>query len=269
MRAPRWCLPAVTLPTLACGGIVDAPVRDTPFVYALVSPAPVTRRAVVQDSTPWALLLTGRSPIEVSYRRVERFRMRRVRDAASFVWLPRTMTGTPDARFGLQVDGGAGANVHLRETGDSGGLGWRALTGGDSYTLEVLAEGASITGSATIPAAPQPVYSDVGSAHVVRWPRAPGAAGYFVQPMDMDFPHFTVDTAFVWCESGWSGPSPSPRTLRIVALDANAYRYLSDTSVASAGLTGALGLFGGANEARLTLSGEPPPYDPECFMTRP
>lgn len=253
----------------ACTSLVDAPARETPFVYLLLSPAPVTRRDVVADSTPWALVVSTITPIEARYRSVERFRLRRAADNATFVWNVRAKTGLAGDSFGLEIDGGANANVILDVTGDSGTLGWRSLTGRSTYTLDVVSEGASISGVATIPDRPVLQLTEQGTAHIVRWNKTAGAVGYFVETLSEEGAgRFSSDTAFRWCESDVPG-SPPPRTLRVVALDRNAYRYFTDSTAASVGLSGALGLFGGANEARLTLAGPPLPADEACYATRP
>lgn len=260
-RAP---LKAAVLATLlaSCGGITDAPPRDTPFVYLLLSPVPIDAGP---DSTPWALVATVRSPIEANYRTPVRFRVRRERDASEFVWMARDLAGSlPGSFAGVQLEHGANANVTLSAGGDSGALGWRSLTGGDIYALTTDAGGSRITGRAVIPEKPALQLVERGSAHVVTWQRARGAAGYFVRPSEYASGRFTPDTQFVWCELPGSGPS-APRYLRVVALDSNAYRYLADSAVDRAGVVGALGLFGGAFEERVSpTSPRPTTIDPNC-----
>ena len=253
----------------ACGSIVDAPSRDTPFIYLLLSPSPVTRRISVADSTPWALVASTITPIDARYRSVDRFRLRRESDGASFVWRSRQLTGKLGAYFGVVVDSGTNANVVLTAAGDSGALGWRSLLDGATYSLDVMSEGVAITGVATIPERPVLQLTEQGTAHVVRWNKVAGAAGYFVETLTaLGSGRVSTDTAYVWCEQEVFG-APPPRVLRVVALDQNAYRYLADSTLASAGVTGALGLFGGANEAKLTLTGPPVPAAQSCFTTRP
>ncbi|HEX2780104.1 MAG TPA: hypothetical protein VHM30_11425 [Gemmatimonadaceae bacterium] len=70
----------------------------------------------------------------------------------------------------------------------------------------------------------------------------------------------TTDTAFTWCEL--TTDDPDIRLLRVVALDSNAYRYLSDTLVTRAGLDAGFGLFGGANEVRATATNPAAPATP-------
>lgn len=266
MIARRVVAALLAVMLAGCGGITDPPVGDTPFVYLLLSPTPVSNLSVVADSTPWALVATLETPVVARYREVTSFRVERVRDGADFVWLPRVVAGQfPGGFDGVLVAGGANANVTLAASGDSGGLGWRALTGADEYTLHVVAGGSgAISGRATIPEQPLLQLTESGSAHIVRWPRARGAAGYYVAPSDAAYGRFTTDTAFVWCESPY-GPPDAPRYLRVVALDANAFRYLGDTTTAQAGLEGAVGLFGGANETRIAPTApRPTGYDPSC-----
>jgi hypothetical protein len=269
VNARRLLCVAAIFASSACASLVDVPARDRPFVYLLLSPAPVTRREDVADSMPWALVASTVTPIEARYRTVERFRLRRVADNASFVWTTIPMTGRAGNSYGIVIDGGANANVVLHAAGDSGALGWRSLSGGSTYALDVLSEGTSITGMATIPARPILQLTEQGTAHIVRWTRSAGAAGYFVETLGEEGAgRFSSDTAFRWCEREIFG-SPAPRTLRVVALDQNAYWYFTDSTAAGIGLSGALGLFGGANEARLTLSGPPVPADDACYDTRP
>ena len=253
----------------ACGSIVDAPARDTSFIYLLLSPSPVTSRQVIADSTPWALVASTITPIDARYRSVERFRLRRESDGASFVWRSKQLVGKLGSYSGVVIDGGANANVILTAGGDSGAFGWRSLAEGATYSLDVMSEGAAITGVATIPERPVLQLTEQGTAHVVRWSRVAGAAGYFVQKLsEGGAGTVSTDTAYVWCELDISGTPPA-RVLRVVALDQNAYRYFADSTLAGAGVTGALGLFGGANEARLTLTGPPEPADQSCYTTRP
>lgn len=262
------CLPAVLL-SGACGSIVDAPARDTPFLYLLLSPSPVTSREIVADSTPWALVASTITPIDARYRSVERFRLRRESDGASYVWRARQLTGKLGTYFGVVIDGGTQANVILTAAGDSGAFGWRSLIEGGTYALDVMSEGVGITGTTTIPARPALEVTEEGTAHIVRWPRAYGAAGYHVRASDDFGPvRISADTAFVWCEHVTPGVPP-PRRLRVVALDTNAFRYFGDSTVSAAGVTGALGLFGGANEARLELPGAPMEAGPDCSRVKP
>jgi hypothetical protein len=255
---------------LGCAGITDPPAGDTPFVYLLLSPTPVSNLQAVADSTPWAVVATLPTLVDARYRSTASFHLRRTRDGALFVWQSREMTaGFPGGWDELIVAGGANANVTLAAAGDSGGLGWRALTGGDTYTLDAIAEGTHITGEATIPERPMLAITDSGSAHTVRWPKARGAAGYYVAPAGRPLGSFTTDTAIKWCENPYDPPG-SPRYVRVVALDANAFRYLGDTTTAQAGVHGALGLFGGANEARIEPSTpRPTDIDPNCSPVLP
>jgi hypothetical protein len=246
---------ALALVAAGCGGIADAPRTDTPFVYLLLSPTPL---GVVADSALWALVATVHTPVDADYLAPSSFRMQRASDGALFVWGTRPLSGAlPGGYAGVDVVGGANANVILSSAGDSGGLGWRALTWGSAYTLHAELPGATIEGRTTIPARPQLRIDEVGSAHLVSWPHAAGAAGYFVRPGDYGYGRFTADTQFLWCEIPGDVP-PAQRFISVVALDTNAYRYLGDSTTAQAGLTGALGLFGGAAESRLAPSTPPP-----------
>lgn len=262
----RGRLLCVAVMAAACTGITDNP-RERPFVYLLLAATPVTSRATAPDSAPWAAVLTTRTPVDARYRDVEAFRLRRVRDGAVFIWRRRDVDEAAIGRIGFFVDGGSNANVTLTAAGDSGGLGWRALTEDDRYDLEIRSGGLTISGSAAIPPRPRLQLVERGTAHIVYWPRTPAAAAFYVDAdNDRRIGTFTTDTAFVWCEVPVLGGS---RRLRVVALDENALRYLRDSTTAQAGLDGALGLFGGASEARLTLTGPPVNADAGCALTHP
>lgn len=267
----RWAISSLlTVGLLGCAGITDPPTSDTPFVYLLLSPTPVSNLHTVADSTPWAVVATLPTLVDARYRSISSFHVRRTDDGALFIWRPRQVTAAfPGGYDEMVVAGGTNANVTLAAAGDSGGLGWRALTGGRSYTLDVIAEGTHITGEATVPERPMLVIADSGSGHVVRWPRARGAAGYYVAPANRPSGSFTADTAVKWCENPYDPPD-APRYVRVVALDTNAFRYLGDTTTAQAGVHGALGLFGGANEARIEpATPRPADLDPNCSTALP
>jgi hypothetical protein len=114
--------------------------------------------------------------------------------------------------------------------------------------------GRIVTGSVTTPAAPVPEIIVIGGVRSVVFSPVAGAAGYLVDAdTDRSPARIVTDTVVPLRydrEQMFLPPNPK---FRVIALDPNLFRYASDTTVASAGLTGALGVFGAATGATLSL----------------
>jgi len=93
----------------------------------------------------------------------------------------------------------------------------------------------------------------IGSRRFVVFPPVIGAAAYYIS-LDTELASggFTRDTV-VELYAGDPRFSRDSGEFRVIAVEANLYRYLSDTTAANAGLDGALGVFGGASSARMPL----------------
>ena len=258
MYSHRWLLGAAA--ALACVQSISAcakdstltPVSDAPFVFVVLtsSQAPIGGPSQA-DSSIIGLLLTVGSPISSPFRRAERFEMRRASDGALFAWAERTpssSTGGADYRGIRSSDG----NYLLSHMTTVTGLGADSITPLESYTLTIDTGGSQITGVTTVPAIPQPRLVVEGTRRFIVWGRVSGAAGYIPGPSGFSQGFVTSDT-LVELRSDQFGFPPIFQ-FGVIALDTNAFRYLSDTTRASAGLVGGLGLFGAASAATISVT---------------
>jgi hypothetical protein len=238
--------------------------------------------ALMSDSSVTATLLTGATAPQLRYRTAESFVMRRARDGAEFAWIPRPQTDTASValdHFTNNVD--VSGNLRLPSAGIGPRLGWTGLEPGESYDLDVVSEGIRFTGRTVLPGRPAPRVGppDAAGTRVVSWSPVVGAAGYtlrFLFAQDtaaraelrqrVSLPTVPIlgarsvqtacpggrsevifvqtDTLFRVPEKSLVGP---PLTVRVIALDTNLTCYLTDSTRARSGLSGALGVFGGAS----------------------
>lgn len=207
---------------------------------------------VPPDSQITALLATTGTPLLAEYRVAEQFRMTRVRDGAMFDWrLLPTRKGPPELLRGSVPFGG---NYGLAEEPRSGLLGRRDLLPGDSYELDVASGGRIIRGAVTIPARPQLVLIATSGTRRVLWPRVPGAELYVLSiETDVLGSVTTRDTQYVLREDREPSGPASPAFVRVTALDPNWARFMSDSSITSAGVTGAYGVFGAVTTASIMI----------------
>lgn len=241
---------------VGCGDKLPmTPPSDAPFVFVVLTSSQAAIGAPPQaDSSIIGLLLTVGTPFASPFRRAERFEMRRSSDNALFGWVERTPSSgaRPVDIRGISTSDG---NYMLPHSITADGLGTDSLIPLESYTLTIETQGSLVTGFTTIPAIPQPRVVTEGTKRFVVFAPVPGAAGYieFADTERTVFgPFFSTDTVLeLRFDRGQTTP-PNPE-FRIIALDANAFRYLSDTTRASAGLIGGLGLFGAASAARIAL----------------
>jgi hypothetical protein len=227
------------------------PVSDAPFVFVVLtsSQAPIGGPSQA-DSSIMGLLLTVGSPISSPFRRAERFEMHRVSDGALFAWAERTPSsnlGGADFRGISSSDG----NYLLNHATSPSALGSDSIRPLETYTLAIDTRGAQITGVTTVPAIPQLRVVVEGSRRFIVWGRVSGAAGYIQGPSGF-FQGFVTSDTLVELRSQEQFQPPFTQ-FGVIALDTNAFRYLSDTTRASAGLVGGLGLFGAASAASITV----------------
>lgn len=221
---------------LACDP--EAPLvrrTDEPVVVVVLSREPVTPF----DTMLGALLATAATPARHEYRAASRFEMRRAADGARLDWRDAsTLPARPpsyDPRFG-------GANWFIASPPAAGMLGRYDLTPG-RYDLEIESEGRVITGSAVVPEAPRPLVVSRDGQWVVEWPRASGAAIYYVwNPFTGDLSSgFTRDTLLVLAPDT---ARTAVDSLVVLAYDENWAAYMLDRAATRAGLQGAYGVFG-------------------------
>jgi hypothetical protein len=234
---------------VACGDArALSPRTDEPMLYVVLTPDSL----VAPETLLTALLATTATPEHVEFRSAEQFVMRRAVDGAVFDWhgVPPDDIG-PDGRPRYVPLGG---NYALSEQATSNGLGRADLRPGETYLLDVSTGGRLLLGSTTIPERPAPAIQDGGATRTVVWPRAKGAAMYLLQ-IDTDTYRDVVvtDTSYVLREDLAPASVPEIPHFRITAVDSNWARYMSDSSVAAAGISGGYGLVGAMVSAEIPI----------------
>jgi hypothetical protein len=236
-------------------GCADAslagPPSSEPFLYLIISPEPLTQFGPAPDTALQALLLTTGSAAGAPFRVADRFDLTNADGGAPFTFTARMPNAAIPGvgRAGASVEDG---NYVLPFAGTATSRGAGELLPLGTYDLHVESEGRIIVGRVVMPARPQPVLLQEGSARYVTFPEVTGAAAYYVVGDTEMYPrittstrvqlHYDVDPAFV---------PPNPQ-FRVIALDTNIVRYISDTTVARSGIDGAFGLFGAAISATIS-----------------
>lgn len=198
------------------------------------------------------MLLTTGTPLSSPFREAQLFELYRLPDSAKYSW-----TKNPDAPsadpVGFRGTSLAFGNYILAEQSGSGTLGRRDLTLGASYSLHVLTDGRTIRGHAILPMAPDPRIVLRDGRRMAIWSAAAGAAAYLVDAdTETAGPRMTIDTVFeLRYDRGTA--TPGEPELRLTAIDANLFRYVTDMSAVSAGLTGAFGVFGATVTTRIPM----------------
>lgn len=247
---------------LAPGCSADAPLipeSDAPFLYLILSQAPIPTSALVPaDSTVNAFLLTVGTPLSSPYRSAERFEMRRKADGAMFRWREgaRHLKEPPAGHRGLALTNGA--SYVLDEDSSALGLGRRQLRALETYAIRIETGGVVITGEARIPAAPIATLVRTDSGMAVVWKRAEGAAAYFFQADTERFTGFFMTDTVVQLHFDRGDGTPAQPQARIIAYDSSVARYVADSTIGRAGITGALGIFGAVSSTRLQLPSRVP-----------
>jgi hypothetical protein len=227
-------------------GVYLVVTRDVPDPDETV-PAP--------DSALRGLIVTLRSPFAAEYREIGSARMTRRADGA---------------RFDLQVDARRGSvavanrfirldsigNLALPWAAGPGGLGRQSIQAGDIIDFEVVTADQTIVGSSVVPATPAIQISTVDGATTMSWSR-PASGGSFVLRVDTDgLPGariVTTDTSYVIRRDRAPSDVPDPAIFEVTVLDANASRYLRDSTVVRAGLSAGFGVFGASSRGRVTI----------------
>lgn len=234
----------------ACGSDgALVPSSDAPFLYVVVSPGPASARA---EGPLRAMLLTTGTPLSSPFRDAQLFELYRLPDSARYSWTknPDTAPGDPVGFRGISL---AFGNYVLAEQSGNGTLGRRDLVSGASYSLRVVTGGRTIHGQAVLPMAPNPRIVLRDGRRMVVWSAAAGAAAYlFDANTESGGPRMTTDTVFELRYDRGAAIPPGPE-LWLTAVDANLFRYVTDTGTVSAGLTGAFGVFGATATTRIPL----------------
>lgn len=252
--ALTFAVAGVTLLVACSDGSPTIPTSSEPFIYLVLSPEPLpTGGPPPADSSILALLLTVGSPARSPFRLAERFEIRSTSDGSVFRWQGVTPSAveTPVGYRGVSL---SSANYVLKNNGSPGSSGANAIRPLASYDLLIETENRVAKGRITIPGRPNPRLVTTDSRRFVVFSPVPGAAAYYVSADTEVFPGvFTRDTVL---ELRYERPPmslPVSPEFRVIAVETNLYRYLSDTTIASAGIEGGLGVFGGASSARIPL----------------
>ena len=254
-HSARRCM-LVMLTTVTGSGCGDASFATSsnpePFVYLILSPGPLPVPGAPSDSAIRALLLTVGSSSGAMFRHAERFQLARSRDASLFNVAERSPAPGVPAFEGREINQADGN--YVVPVSPAQGLGALDIRPLESYDLTIETSGRIVTGVVVVPAEPAPRMVVLAGVRTVVFPPVAGAVAYLVSADTERWPPRLVTDTVVQLrydrEPMFVPPSPE---FRIVALDSNFYRYVSDTTVATAGLTGALGVFAGASSARLSL----------------
>ncbi len=191
-----------------------------------------------------ALLANSGRPSRLEYRLAQTFRMTRERDGAEFAW----RTSPPPPRPGGAFFPSTG-NYVLDERSSAAGLGREALRVGETYALEVVSEGRRIIGSARIPMNPTLKLESDGVVHRVVWQRIPGVERFLVFGPGLDAFVPITDTFVVLPRQ-----PGTTSTVLVFALDSSYGQYLRDSTVFSAGLQGAYGVFGAVSASSIDVA---------------
>ncbi len=230
-----------------------APSSQEPFLYLIISAEPLARRFVSPaDTAIQALLLTAGSAAGAPFRSAELFSVTSLTDGATFTFIEQTATPLIPGvgRDGASVDDG---NYVLPFSSSPSSRGASDFQPFGTYDLRVETEGRVVTGRVVIPGRPQPVILLNGGKRFVTFPLVSGAAAYLVGgdtelnqhiiTTNMVQLFYDVDPAFV----------PANPEYRVIALDSNLVRYMSDAVQARSGIEGAFGLFGATSSARIAV----------------
>ena len=236
---------AATAPVACAGDEVVVPESEAPYLYLVLNFRTLWTYGAVDEQHQLALLLTTGPAIGASeYRTAEHFHMRRASDGARFDW-----RGHPELASRMAPDPPEllNANYHLPETSGLDGLGADSILPGETYTLEIETGGVTLRGEATVPADFTVSVATRDGRRIAEWPRVEGASGYFVGV----YPHpseMQTDTFFVIPED-----VPAGESVRVQALDANLFRYITDDRLGRAGIDAGFGVFGAVSSASTTV----------------
>jgi hypothetical protein len=239
------------------GGCADTALSSgpsaEPFLYLVISSEPIPARfPSPSDTAILSLLLTAGSAAGAPFRSAQQFALTDETDGTTFTFAERVpASAIPGVgRNGATLEDG---NFLLPYSSSATSLGASALRPLGTYDLRVETEGRVITGRVLIPDRPQPSIAQEGTQRFVTFPDVSGAAAYLVGGDTELYRYVTtrnkiqllydVDPAIV---------RPNPE-FRVVALDSNLVRYISDSTQIRAGIEGGLGLFGAINSASIPV----------------
>ena len=247
------CRTARVVLALLAATACDKPVSllgntKEPSLYLVLSADPEGA-----DSSLYGLLGNTTDSAQLRYRSVEKIELRRRSDGALYGWLVLPRNGVVP----LVVTGGsltAVANIKLPWNSNAGGLGRSGLTKGDTYDLTIQSEGKEIVGVATLPPALTVAIRQVGGSREVVWNLLEPRYRYNIRvPIDTSDDGFRAETTYtIKADAPKALWPPNPRVV-VTALDLGYVKYLTDSTVVAAGLSGAIGVFSGVSVTAVPL----------------
>ena len=219
---------------------------DEPILTLVLSPPGSLTFDLPQSAV---LALTG-VPTHVEFVRAEAFETFRASDNNRFDWMEVEPSRPPGAGpLFRPLDG----NYRLPDSTTPRGLGRSDLRGGETYRLMIRFAGRVIEGTTRMPEQPEPRVVETPEGLRVVWPKIDAAPFYLVygatvNPARDFYKQLTADTVAIPILI-----DDLPSSVRVVALDSNYARFLSDTSTTRSGLNGALGVFGSINAATVVV----------------
>lgn len=175
--------------------------------------------------------------------------------SVAFNWADRDLPGefySDNAEHRLSARG----NLFLPWKTAGEARGREAITAGD-YALLVEAGDRTVTGRAHVPLRPLISVTRLGGqVQRIDWQRIPGAA-YFLH-VDTDAPAFlvTTDTFYVVTRNQSAYLIPEHPRFELAVADTSLATYLSDSSRASVGLSGGVGIVAGLSQQWVALSAQ-------------
>lgn len=210
-------------------------------VYAVISPSGTASPA---DSGLYALVALQEGPFDGRYLTATSFSMERVSDGGAFAWQWVGREGSLPATINNGFSMGDG-NYRLALSAAPGSLARNDLQPGDSVALTITLSDRVVVGRIRVPSLPTPTLLTAGDSVVAVWPRDAHAGVYLVESESENrFFSFQSDTSVRLALDRPADQRPATIYLRVFALDSAYTRYLQNLSLTSAGLSGALGLFG-------------------------
>jgi hypothetical protein len=239
---------------LGCdGSLLSSPPSAEPFLFVMISPEPLAKRLPsASDSSIQALLLTTGSASGAPFRTAERFEVSSTADGRTFTFLERPLAAPVPGvgRGGASLDDGNYVLPFASSPDGNSASEFRHLT---EYDLRVETVGRLILGRVLIPERPRPELFVDGDKRFVVIPKVAGAAAYLVSG-DTERSERIVTEGMIELSYDREPASVPPNPeFRVVALDSNVVRYISDSTLARSGIDGAFGLFGAASSARIPV----------------
>jgi hypothetical protein len=250
VRTRRWfrslAIPGLAA-TIACdpGASLYSRTND-PMVVLILSRS----GSLLFDVQLSAVFATTGVPTHVEFVSAESFETFRTSDNARFDW--KEVVPPPPAGGGLPFRPTSG-NYVLEDNSTSNGLGRADLQPGETYRLSIQHSGRTIEGTTRMPDLPQPRVVQTPEGLRVVWRKLDGVPLYLVlgatvKPAVAFNQQLTSDTVAVPILIGDLASS-----VRVIALDSNYARYLSDTLSTQSGVVGARGVFGSMSSMEVVV----------------